>query len=663
MFKKIVEYFRKFGTSGNKTIDQFIFDNYLKWIPYNEFKNIKYLDAGGFSIIYKAVYKDYEVVLKHFGYFNNLDESLNEFLNEWKIINESDKIINIYGFTKHPITSDYMLIMEYANKGSLRGCLTEITNNWEQKLYRLYEIIAGLDKLHKDLGVHYDFHDGNILYVKCECTCRIYISDYFKPYQFAKSYLKKGYICGERPEIIEGTIPQCYIDLMKRCWNNNPLKRPTVSEVLDIIKKWVIPPDSSMKIKDIDKKLKSDIMEFIKAPTGYSNIISESHPQACYTSRILDFTSEELNKILEGSLESFVLKFFKSKQKEKDSEQKFIELEKINEENKMELVDLRQKNSQFERDIQDLRLDLAKQIKKFAEKENTLQTKITYFQNEIYEKKALTSNLTEQLELNKFSIQQIQIQIDQLKKEKSDLQEKLTQTEVNIKELKSQHESLIEQKKQLEIELSQSQVICNQMEQEKIDLHNMMRGFLQDQKFTAKLKAKCAKLKKEITQLEQKLNNEEQIKVQLTQAIQIKEDKINELEQILINIVNKEELSVLEKRSVNESTSGKNTEKIHKEKEETIGLQQEISKTSTSYDASSKGQVLYMSNFDKVIEELKQRFNELESSLTTNSEKGNRIHLDFSMMAEEINLLRNSLDRLELRLKQEENELKNLAAD
>ncbi|GBB98789.1 hypothetical protein RclHR1_03320015 [Rhizophagus clarus] len=32
-------------------------------------------------------------------------------------------------------------------------------------------------------------------------------------------------ICkGERPKIIENT-PQCYADLMKKCWNENPLKK------------------------------------------------------------------------------------------------------------------------------------------------------------------------------------------------------------------------------------------------------------------------------------------------------------------------------------------------------------------------------------------------------------------------------------------------------
>ncbi|GET51596.1 kinase-like domain-containing protein [Rhizophagus irregularis DAOM 181602=DAOM 197198] len=47
-------------------------------------------------------------------------------------------------------------------------------------------------------------------------------------------------ICkGECPEIIEYT-PQCYVDLMKKCWDENPLKRPSSKEVLEIIKKWII---------------------------------------------------------------------------------------------------------------------------------------------------------------------------------------------------------------------------------------------------------------------------------------------------------------------------------------------------------------------------------------------------------------------------------------
>ncbi|PKY35402.1 hypothetical protein RhiirB3_421084, partial [Rhizophagus irregularis] len=41
-------------------------------------------------------------------------------------------------------------------------------------------------------------------------------------------------------------------------------------------------------------------MEFINAPIGYNNLVTKSHPKTCYKSRLLDFTSKKLNKILES---------------------------------------------------------------------------------------------------------------------------------------------------------------------------------------------------------------------------------------------------------------------------------------------------------------------------------------------------------------------------
>ncbi|PKC53320.1 hypothetical protein RhiirA1_479537 [Rhizophagus irregularis] len=134
----------KFGTSGSKIVNQCISKNKLKWVCYDKFENIEYHDKGGFGTIYIAKYISIEVILKYFDYLNNSDESLNELLNEWKIIN-SDEIINIYGFT---------------NKNSLKRYLTEITKSWEQKLFYLFQIInKGLNDIHKKDLIHYNFHN------------------------------------------------------------------------------------------------------------------------------------------------------------------------------------------------------------------------------------------------------------------------------------------------------------------------------------------------------------------------------------------------------------------------------------------------------------------------------------------------------------------------
>ncbi|POG71973.1 kinase-like domain-containing protein [Rhizophagus irregularis DAOM 181602=DAOM 197198] len=275
---------------------------------------------------------------------------------------DSIEIIYFYGFTKDPDTLKYMVVIDYANKGNLRGNLTRIIkNNWDQKLYMLCEIISGLNSIHEQNLIHCDFHDGNILNHNED---KIYVSD-LGLCQPVKSFLKeyniygvvpfmapevlrgKSYtpasdiysfsmimweftsgtppfnnrahdiqlslsICkGERPEIIENT-PQCYVDLMKKCWDEDPLNRPSSKEVLKTIIKWIGLP-SNKKIKDIDKELKCNIMEFINAPIGHNILTTESHPQACYTSRILDFTSKKLNEILESEdLNSCIIKDLKS---------------------------------------------------------------------------------------------------------------------------------------------------------------------------------------------------------------------------------------------------------------------------------------------------------------------------------------------------------------
>ncbi|RGB24041.1 kinase-like domain-containing protein, partial [Rhizophagus diaphanus] len=152
----------------NFRVNDFILEKRLRWIPYNKFKNVEYLNEGGFGTIYKAIWlknnrneeyededEEYEeVILKC---HKNLNENLNEFLKEWKYhtsVLSSNDIIEFYGFTEDPNTSKYMVVMYYANKGNLRENLTRIVNNWNQKLYMLYEIISGLNNIHEKNLIH-----------------------------------------------------------------------------------------------------------------------------------------------------------------------------------------------------------------------------------------------------------------------------------------------------------------------------------------------------------------------------------------------------------------------------------------------------------------------------------------------------------------------------
>ncbi|RGB31839.1 kinase-like domain-containing protein [Rhizophagus diaphanus] len=220
----------------------------------------------------------------------------------------------------------------------------------------LNKIISGLYEIHKQDLIHCDLHDGNILIhaIKGEKeekddidSILVFISDLGlchpvksslkegeifgiipfmapeilrgKPYTPASDiysfsmimweftsgvspFINRAHdlqltlsICGgDRPEIIENT-PQCYVNLMKKCWNEDPLKRPSASDVKCAIGNWFNNFDYNEKTNE---EIKSNVMEFINAPIGNNNLATESHPQAYYTSRLLDFTSDKLNENL-----------------------------------------------------------------------------------------------------------------------------------------------------------------------------------------------------------------------------------------------------------------------------------------------------------------------------------------------------------------------------
>jgi serine/threonine protein kinase len=57
-----------------------------------------------------------------------------------------------------------MVVMKYAENGSLKKNLQNIVEDkWIVKLFKLKDIISGLNKVHKHKLIHCDFHHGNIL--------------------------------------------------------------------------------------------------------------------------------------------------------------------------------------------------------------------------------------------------------------------------------------------------------------------------------------------------------------------------------------------------------------------------------------------------------------------------------------------------------------------
>ncbi len=85
----------------------------------------KKIGEGGFSKVYTAIWwrnlssKPKKIVLKKLNGSQNM-----------KFHTESKSTLNFYGITKDPETNEFIMIMQFAKMGSLRGILSNNFNNF-----------------------------------------------------------------------------------------------------------------------------------------------------------------------------------------------------------------------------------------------------------------------------------------------------------------------------------------------------------------------------------------------------------------------------------------------------------------------------------------------------------------------------------------------------
>ncbi|CAG8489025.1 5968_t:CDS:2, partial [Acaulospora morrowiae] len=113
----------------------------------------------------QTMYKKFKsklVVLKRLSDSSHLSE---EIFDRLKITENNSKIIHCYGVTRDPKTSEYILVFEYANGGSLRKYLAHnfTSIDWLQRRNIVTDIISGLEYIHQQGLTHGNFHTGNIL--------------------------------------------------------------------------------------------------------------------------------------------------------------------------------------------------------------------------------------------------------------------------------------------------------------------------------------------------------------------------------------------------------------------------------------------------------------------------------------------------------------------
>ena len=232
--------------------------------------------------------------------------------------------------------------MEYIPGGNLRQYLKVHYNelSLNDKLKFLRDTARGLKDIHNKGFIHKDLHSGNILsygyegshitdlglckpvdekgeekihgvlpYVAPEVlrgkkytpSADIYsfgilaceILSGLPPYHNLphNEFLALKICQGLRPKVNNVKVPPLLENLIDQCLDADPLKRPTADELLNIIDNW---QNEVNKEKDTEfYRQCKEAEELNESMTSKSNVVSPSsyttHPQAIYTSRLLDY--------------------------------------------------------------------------------------------------------------------------------------------------------------------------------------------------------------------------------------------------------------------------------------------------------------------------------------------------------------------------------------
>ncbi|KAF9949644.1 hypothetical protein BGZ72_008604 [Mortierella alpina] len=259
-------------------------DKHVRLIPFSEISKVKYNVAkGGSGTIHLGAWRNMHVAIKE---QHNTSDLIKE-LKMHKQVHDSNYIVKFFGITKHPLTHDTCIVMQFAENGCLQDYLEtqNVSITWLTKYRLAWEIASGLDFIHRENIFHTDLHSRNILidtagkalitdfglsksvnktiyttkaglfgvvpYVAPErmqnpsitynAKCDIYslgvifweLSSCVIPFeaQLQDVMLAVNIIAGVREKTVSGTAVE-YEMLYRRCWDGLPQNRPQMEIVL-----------------------------------------------------------------------------------------------------------------------------------------------------------------------------------------------------------------------------------------------------------------------------------------------------------------------------------------------------------------------------------------------------------------------------------------------
>ncbi|CAJ0909675.1 4429_t:CDS:2 [Entrophospora sp. SA101] len=309
-------------SSGNLKIDKLIrytqvnstHHDLLEWIEWDDIELIEYRDKGCFGEIHSAYWlsgplsmwdRDLEYYNRHgptkvaIKKIDNSQELSQEFVNklyEFHRCTKNNYIVDFFGITCDD-TSNYCLVLKYYEDGNIYKFLdkSEGLLCWRDIVEIIWLIAGGLKCIHREKLCHGNFHCGNILIDNRGDLLDVAITDVgsgirpFSDIAHDEKLANEIIVDGKRPKICENNFPKVFIDLMRRCWENDTKRRPTAKELFEITGRWVVyicdnlsPNETSRQFDDAEDK---KFLELENPPFSQPTI----HPLAIYTSRLLDF--------------------------------------------------------------------------------------------------------------------------------------------------------------------------------------------------------------------------------------------------------------------------------------------------------------------------------------------------------------------------------------
>ncbi|UZO03607.1 uncharacterized protein OCT59_024011 [Rhizophagus irregularis] len=306
-----------------------------KYYDHKHYDNIQEIGFGKFEKVYRANWKSSYRFLS-LKSFINFDITAKEIVNELKLQREVDfheNIIRFYGITTEiqcDNSKKYLLMMEYADSGTLRNYLSERFENltWNGKLNLAFQLADAISYLHDKEIMYYDLHSNNILVqrniIKLSdfgLSKRNEMVAYVDPQIFIRNNDKKcdiystGVLLWEissgksplckKPHDVSPITPEDYVKIYTDCLNNDPNDRPTINQIAGkinaiILKENVQVSSKQQNINIINNSLHEEMFQIVQ---NFSKVnIKEIEPLVSSNLIINDFEIiiEEIILLLEN---------------------------------------------------------------------------------------------------------------------------------------------------------------------------------------------------------------------------------------------------------------------------------------------------------------------------------------------------------------------------